>query len=171
MAVGNFGSRRRRDFLTALSAKGNVSAAARTVGISRSTAYAARNSDGDFAAAWGEALEEAVDALVLEARRRAVEGVVIPQFYGGKLTGTVTKYPDSLLMFLLRTHRPQTYREFTSNEWRAKPRGEIAEITYHELLAKKLTTLAEQSLNDTDRSSDLPDVNAAHLDDSEENDL
>ena len=106
-----FGARRRGRFLRALAATGNVSAAARAAGIARATAYAARGGDADFAVAWAAALEDAVDALELEARRRAMVGVDTPHYYGGKVAGRVIKYSDSLLMFLLRAHRPERYRE------------------------------------------------------------
>lgn len=142
MAVRNFGTRRRKQFLHALSMTGNISAAARAVGVSRSTAYAARSQDERFAAAWAEALEEAVDALAYEARRRAIEGIAIPHFFGGKVAGTVTKYSDSLLMFLLRAHRPETYRDVVKNEGQATP---MKGLGAHAQLAMKLQNLAEQS--------------------------
>src|SRR3546814_13265486 len=35
----------------------------------------------------------------------------VPHFHQGRVAGTVRKYSDSLLMFLLRAHRPDRYRE------------------------------------------------------------
>lgn len=102
---------RRARFLAELAKSGNISAAARGAGLSRSHAYALRASDPEFAAEWADALEEAVDSLEAEARRRAIEGVDSPHFHGGQLTGTVKKYSDSLLMFLLKAHRPERYRD------------------------------------------------------------
>lgn len=111
MAVQRWTSRRRAAFLEALSGTGNVSAAARAAGASRSGAYALKAADAGFAAEWADALETAVDALDAEARRRALEGVEVPHFHQGRVAGTVRKYSDSLLMFLLRAHRPERYRD------------------------------------------------------------
>ena len=61
--------------------------------MGRTRAYEARQRDEDFAVAWHEALEGACDELESEARRRALAG------------------SDQLLMFLLRSHRPERYRE------------------------------------------------------------
>ena len=97
------------DFLDTLAACGNVSEAARAVGISRSHAYVLRAENADFAAAWDAAMAEAVDALEALARRRVMDGVEQPVFYRGEVVGYTRRYSDALLMFLLRAHRPETY--------------------------------------------------------------
>ena len=104
-------SQRRAKFVKELAKSGNISAAARKAGVSRSHAYALRSMDIDFASEWTDALETAVDTLEAEARRRAVDGVDAPHFHQGNVAGTVKKYSDSLLMFLLKAHRPERYRE------------------------------------------------------------
>ena len=73
-------------FLDRLRASGVVARACREVGVSYSTAYALRARDGDFAAAWDEALEESYDTLEQEARRRALEGWDEPIVHQGQLT-------------------------------------------------------------------------------------
>lgn len=102
---------RKELFLKALSETGNVAAAARMAELSRNSAYRLRSSDPDFAAGWEDALETATDLLAAEAWRRALEGVEEPRFHKGEQQGTVTKYSDGLLMFLLKAHRPQVYRD------------------------------------------------------------
>ncbi len=103
-------------FITALSLQGVVSYACQSAKVSRATVYEHRASHEDFAAAWDEALEVAADALELEARRRAHDGVAEPVFgrvgkdEDGEI-GTIQKYSDTLLMFLLKGARPQKYRE------------------------------------------------------------
>lgn len=104
-------SQRRARFVKELAKSGNISAAARKAGVSRSHAYMLRSTDIDFASDWTDALETAVDSLEAEARRRAVDGVDAPHFHQGSVAGTVKKYSDTLLMFLLKAHRPERYRE------------------------------------------------------------
>lgn len=104
-------ARKRRAFFMTLSITGNVSEAARASKVSRSHAYALKMADPEFATAWMDALETATDLLEAEARHRAVEGVEQPHFHQGQVTGSVRKYSDSLLMFLLKAHRPEKYRD------------------------------------------------------------
>ena len=118
MPVHKWTATRRTRFLKKLAETGNVSAAARAAGASRSRVYQLKAKSPAFAAQWADALETATDALDAEARRRAMDGVETPRFHQGQIAGTVKKYSDSLLMFLLRAHRPDLYREragLTSN--------------------------------------------------------
>ncbi len=118
MGRSRFTRAKRETFLQMLAATGNVSAAARAAGFDRSRLYVLRRELPDFAAAWRDAEEEAVDMLEAEARRRAVEGIEEPLVGGGKLikdddgrTVVVRKYNDRLLEFLLKAHRPEKYKE------------------------------------------------------------
>ena len=98
-------------FIEALRATGSVTRAAKYAGRSRNQAYHVRRQSEDFAAQWDDALEEGTDLLDAEARRRAVTGIDKPVFYKGEVVGSITKYSDRLLMFLLRAHRPQVFRD------------------------------------------------------------
>ena len=80
-------------FLEVFRATGNVRLSADAAGIERSTPYVRAARDPLFAEAWAAAREDALDVLEAEARRRALAG------------------SDGLLMFLLRAHRPERYRE------------------------------------------------------------
>lgn len=103
---------KRSEFLAALETSGgNVTDAAKTAGFSRRAAYEWREDDAEFAAEWDEAVEAGTDQLEQEARRRAYEGVDEPVFYQGAECGTVRKYSDTLLIFLLKGRRPEKYRE------------------------------------------------------------
>ena len=97
------------EFIELLRRTGNVTLAARYAGRSRNQVYHVRRHSEDFAAQWREALEEGSDLLDAEARRRAVTGIDKPVFYKGEVVGSITKYSDSLLMFLLKAHRPQKF--------------------------------------------------------------
>lgn len=94
-------------FLEALRASGNVRLSASAAGIDRDTAYKRRRRDQHFAAAWAAAEQDAIDILEAEARRRALS------------------VSDQLLMFLLRAHRPELYRDNTRLELTGAAGGPI----------------------------------------------
>lgn len=109
--------KKRAAFLTSLiETGGNVSRACEAAGIARQRVYEWRSADADFAAAWDEAVEAGTDELEEEARRRAYEGVDEPVFYQGETCGTVRKYSDTLLIFLLKGRRPDKYRDSVKHE-------------------------------------------------------
>ncbi len=105
-------TKRKRDtFLAVLREKANASAAARAIGVSPQALYIYKDLHPTFAAEWKSAVDEAVDKLEQEAWRRACDGVDKPVHYKGERVDTIREYSDALLMFLLRGHRPQVYRE------------------------------------------------------------
>lgn len=97
-------------FLEELAVRGSVVGACDAADCSRTNAYAERERDAEFAAAWDEAKRIAVERMEDEARRRAVEGTLKPVFQGGEMVGKVREYSDTLLIFLLKAHDPK-YRE------------------------------------------------------------
>lgn len=103
-------------FVAALAKSPNVTAACQRAKVSRSWAYAQRDLDADFAAAWDEALEMGIDEAQGELHRRAVKGVLEPVYYKGEKVGHIRRYSDTLLMFLLKAHRPEIYRETVRSE-------------------------------------------------------
>jgi|SRR5215213_2566501 len=98
-------------FLNTLRRTANVSRACKAEGIGRATAYEWRETDKAFAARWDEAVEEGLDTLEQEARRRALKGVRRAHFYKGEIIGWEKEYSDTLLIFLLKGGRPEKYRE------------------------------------------------------------
>ena len=80
-------------FLASLTEDANVRGACRAAGVSRQSAYERKATDPEFAAAWQSALDDAVDALEKAAVTRARES------------------SDTLLIFLLKCHRPAVYRD------------------------------------------------------------
>ena len=98
-------------FLKSLTETCSVRTSVKLAGISRSTAYRAREADAKFAEDWDDAVDDAVDNLEAEARRRALHGIEEPVFYLGKQVGTIRRYSDSLIMFLLKAYRPERFRE------------------------------------------------------------
>lgn len=98
-------------FLRELARTGNVSKSAKRAKVARIYVYRVRNNDPVFAQAWDEAIEVSIEFMEAEARRRAVEGYLEPQFYKGVKSGAIRKYSDTLLIFLLKAHNPKKYRD------------------------------------------------------------
>lgn len=109
---GNFRTQKwRAAFLEELSRTGIVLLASKKAGIGRFAAYKARKSDPKFAEQWDDAVDEAVDLMVAVARSRAVNGTDKPVYQGGRQVGTIREYSDTLLIFLLKAHRPEMFRD------------------------------------------------------------
>lgn len=98
-------------FIKRLAETANVSAACKRAKCSRQEAYRTRDEDAEFDGAWKEALEIATEALELEARRRAEKGVLEPVFFQGVKAGAIRRYSDTLMIFLLKAHKPEIYRD------------------------------------------------------------
>jgi hypothetical protein len=102
----------KKAFLEAYRETGNIRSACTAAGVGRSTIYKWQEHDGAFHAAFGQAQVEAVEALEAEAYRRGVTGVEEPVIAAGRgVVGTVRKYSDTLLIFLLKGAAPAKYRE------------------------------------------------------------
>lgn len=108
--------KRREQFISELLSHSNVAKACESIGVHRQTAYQYRDKHPDFKQEWDEAIERGTDALVQEAYRRAHAGVEEPIYYLGEVCGTVRKYSDTLLIFLLKSHRPNVYRETVNHK-------------------------------------------------------
>ena len=104
-------SARARELLQVLAESANVSHAAMTVGVGRRTVYDRIASDPEFAKGFEEAIEKSTDALVAEARRRALEGYEKPVFYKGAECGQIREFSDTLLIFRLKALAPNKYRD------------------------------------------------------------
>lgn len=107
---------RQRRFLEHLAETGNVSRSVKLVGTSATRVYALRHNDPAFRQAWDEAEEVAGGRLEAEAWRRAVDGFDEPVVSAGKLVRDendnpvmLRRYSDTLLIALLKAHRPQKF--------------------------------------------------------------
>ena len=101
-------------FLVTLANTGNVRASALAAGIARRHAYDYKDKHPDFAEQWKEALDQAIEVLEAVARQRA-------------LTTS-----DTLMIFLLKSHRPETYRETTRHELTG-PGGKPLTVTFADI--------------------------------------
>lgn len=127
-------------FLEALRGNANIRASCLIAAIGRTSVYKRRDEDKAFAADMADALDDAVDDLELEARRRACEGLRRVKFHqgapimvqvfnpdgslrlrpdGSPLTVPYVEheYSDTLMIFLLKAHRPEKYRENVNLEF------------------------------------------------------
>ncbi|MEO0441639.1 MAG: hypothetical protein AAF067_12295 [Pseudomonadota bacterium] len=95
--------RKMADFLRMLAATHNVSAAAKSVGMSRQSAYKlrARLKGAPFDLAWETAFRHGYDNLAHAALDRALNGVEVPHYHRGELVGTSRKYDERLTVALL----------------------------------------------------------------------
>lgn len=100
---------KREAFLSALADCGNVADAARQAGIARNALYLWKRDDSAFAAEWEAALIAGGENLEEEAIRRARDGWDEPVWYKGEQVGTMRRYSDTLLIFLLKGLMPQKY--------------------------------------------------------------
>jgi len=98
-------------FLKALATNAVVGYACDAANVCRRTAYQWRQDHPEFATAWEQAVETAIDRLEQEAWRRACEGVEKPVYQGGELVGHMQEYSNTLTIFLLKANRPEKYRE------------------------------------------------------------
>jgi hypothetical protein len=91
------------DFLRQLAATHSVSAAARSVGMSRNSAYRLRNrlKGQPFDIAWEAAFRHGYDNLAHAALDRALNGVEVPHYCNGELVGTSRKFDERLTVALL----------------------------------------------------------------------
>lgn len=113
-------------FLNALRNSGNVRAAAQAAGITRENAYQYRNRSKEFRAEWESAMEDAIDVLEAVAFRRAQET------------------SDTLLIFLLKSHRPERYADRVRLDIIKQEAERLAEGT--EFTADELIAQAEEIL-------------------------
>ena len=105
--------------------------------MGRSSHYRWREKDSEYREAFDQAKEDATDVLEAEAHRRAVEGVEESVgWYKGVPGGTVRRYSDVLLIFLLKALRPEKYRE------RVDLRGSLAHIDLTQLPDHLLARIA-----------------------------
>jgi len=106
----------RKRFLVALADVPNVAAACEAAGITQPTAYEARKRSQVFDSQWKQALKISVGKLAKAALKRAHDGVVervwMKDAKGRPVcVDKVRKFSDTLAIFLLKSHAPETYRE------------------------------------------------------------
>ncbi len=112
-------------FLERLRETANVSRSAKDAGVSRKTVYKERDTSDTFRSDWDDAIEEGLDYLEEEARRRAYEGTLKPVFYEGVEVGVVRQFSDTLTIFLLKGRRSEVYGDRVKQEVTGKNGGPV----------------------------------------------
>lgn len=101
-------SPKRAAFLAAYAKVGIIAQACRAASCDRGNVYEWMK-EPEFKTLMDEAKEEACDALEAEATRRAMRGIDEPVFHQGRQCGTVRRYSDTLLIFLMKAAMPKKY--------------------------------------------------------------
>jgi hypothetical protein len=108
---GGLRDKRQAKFLKMLSEGQAVQYICEQMNLGRHTVYGWRERYPEFRKAWDEALEVSTEMLEREAFRRAHDGCDEPVFHQGQVCGYITKYSDTLLIFLLKSRKPERYRD------------------------------------------------------------
>ena len=98
-------------FLAAYAKLGNITAAAAASGCDPSNHRVTWKKNPRYMEAFKEAHKQAVELMEAEAIRRATRGTDEPVFHKGKPCGSIRRYSDTLLIFLLKAAKPKKYRE------------------------------------------------------------
>jgi hypothetical protein len=133
-------------FIAALGEMPNIRRACRLAGISRKHAYLTRRADVEFDERWKIALKESTEMLEEEAWRRAQLGTAKPVFQQGTLVGHVQEYSDTLMIFLLKAHKPKKYRE-VKQLMHSSPTGGPVEMTVEDMETVRKRRWAETQAN------------------------
>lgn len=139
MVRGDVTLRRKRLYLEALAKVGVITYAAKVAGISRQTVYEWLEADPDFARRHQEALLESTERMEQEAWRRAVLGTTKPIYYRGRRIGTLREHSDTLLIFMLKARKPETYRERVDVDARVKQQVTLAPDEWTQQVMEHLT--------------------------------
>jgi hypothetical protein len=113
------------DFLRQLSATHSVSAAAKSVGMSRQSAYRLRSrlKGRAFDLAWDTAFHHSYQNLPYAALDRALNGIEVPHYYKGELIGTSRRFDERLTVALLKLAGNPTTLVVGGNEALARRQG------------------------------------------------
>jgi len=143
--MSNALSVKQQAFLAAYRELGNVTHAARAAEVARRN-HPIWMQQPEYAEAFEDAREEACDHLEGEARRRAVTGTEEPVFYNGQVCGTIRKYSDTLLIFLLKAANPEKFNDRRD----VRLSGQVA----HQHTGQVQVYIPDNGRDDTDDSND-----------------
>lgn len=123
-------------FLDAYEIVATIIGAAKRAGISQRIHYFWLVNDPTYPVRFARAEEAATQRLEQEARRRALIGVSKPVFQNGKQVGSVQEYSDALTIFLLKSRRPEKYRERYDHTVTVDTDNDLSKMSREALLAR-----------------------------------
>lgn len=106
-----FDLKKRAAVLASLRQGYSISHACREVGVSSEVLHNRMRGDAGLAQLVQDAIASGTEFLEDEARRRATAGFEEPVYQGGAQVGTIRKYSDTLLIFLLKGRNPGKYKD------------------------------------------------------------
>ena len=144
-------------FLDALAESGCVDEACRSVGVSRSAAYALHNRihAARFRLAWDAALDMGIQRLYGAALSRAINGVARPVFYQGKQVGEKRYYDERLTQFLLRARDPANFAR-SREQTHDLREDDVAATIYHVLRLDAEAAEEEDYVTMLDKQANQP---------------
>ena len=117
-------------YLDELRKHGLRATAIRAAGMGSTTLGRWRDGDPEFAAAEQEAIQDAAEALELEARRRAYDGVDREKCIGsGDNSRFIVEkqFSDTLMLALLKANNPDKFKDRTASEI-SGPNGQPVQV-------------------------------------------
>ena len=143
---------RRTAFLTQLEIHGCITLAAKAVGLSRAVVYQWRKKSPAFAKQLDETMQLASENVIIEARRRGIEGWDEDVYQGGQLVGTIHKYSDTILCRLLSAADPR-YR--TSRTEVSNAPGEVLKVEIDPTdVARRIAFVFSQAMHEQEENSE-----------------
>ena len=103
--------RLKKRFLEQIALCPSISLACEVSGLPRATYYEQRDQDTEFAAQVDAARDRGVDAFEDRCLSDAHHGIERPIYQQGKLVGYERIYSDKMRELMLKSHRPERYRE------------------------------------------------------------
>lgn len=140
MVTRHVSQQKKELFLAAFAETCTVTHAAEAAGIDRRTHYDWLKADPEYADRFRQAEQSVADSLEAEAIRRARDGVDRDVYYKGEVVGTERQLSDTLLIFLLKGHKPDKFKD----------RHQVtAEVTNHDV--SDFDRAVSELLNEFDR--------------------
>jgi len=140
---------------------GNLALACQESKVDRRTPYRWYEKDAfGFRANFDDAEQEAIEWIENELYRRAVTGVEEPVYQGGQMVGSIRKFSDLLLIFMLKARAPAKYRDKFEGANLFAP-GAISNnlLMDRNEIASTIANMTEEQLKElTERGRKLPRI-------------
>lgn len=145
---------KKRLFLLAFMEIGTLRHGCEAADVHPTTVRTWKREDPAFAREFEAAYEFSIDLLEKEAIRRAFDGWEETVYQGGKAVGTVRKFSDVLLIFLMKGARPGKYRDNSRVELTGADGGPIQSQTVSETLNDHERARLRQIVEDAIKESE-----------------